>query len=95
MRKKQSSSWLHLLKNTTIKSVYTILFNTIYTCNLKDATAYAHRNGIIVKGDLPIGIYRYGCDAWMSPGLYNMDEQAGAPPDDFCRKGPKLGLSYL
>ena len=59
---------------------------------LKDATAYAHRNGIIVKGDLPIGIYRYGCDAWMAPELYNMNAQAGAPPDDFAVKGQNWGF---
>jgi 4-alpha-glucanotransferase len=59
---------------------------------LKDATAYAHKNGIIVKGDLPIGIYRYGCDAWMAPELYNMDAQAGAPPDDFAIKGQNWGF---
>ena len=59
---------------------------------LKEATAYAHKNGIVVKGDLPIGIYRYGCDAWMAPDLYNMDAQAGAPPDDFAIKGQNWGF---
>ncbi|MES2431522.1 MAG: 4-alpha-glucanotransferase [Bacteroidota bacterium] len=59
---------------------------------LKDATAYAHKNNIVVKGDLPIGIYRYGCDAWMAPELYNMDAQAGAPPDDFAVKGQNWGF---
>jgi 4-alpha-glucanotransferase len=59
---------------------------------LKEATAYAHKNGIIVKGDLPIGIYRYGCDAWTAPGLYNMNAQAGAPPDDFAIKGQNWGF---
>lgn len=59
---------------------------------LKDATAYAHKNGIVVKGDLPIGIYRYGCDAWMAPELYNMNAQAGAPPDDFAVKGQNWGF---
>lgn len=59
---------------------------------LKDATAYAHKNGIIVKGDLPIGIYRYGCDAWVAPELYNMNAQAGAPPDDFAVKGQNWGF---
>ena len=59
---------------------------------LKEATAYAHKNGIAVKGDLPIGIYRYGCDAWMAPQLYNMDAQAGAPPDDFAVKGQNWGF---
>ncbi|ULQ57588.1 4-alpha-glucanotransferase [Flavihumibacter rivuli] len=61
-------------------------------CQLKDATAYAHKHGIIVKGDIPIGIYRYSCDAWMAPGLYNMDQQAGAPPDDFAIKGQNWGF---
>ncbi len=59
---------------------------------LKMATAYAHKNGIVVKGDLPIGIYRYSCDAWMAPGLYNMDAQAGAPPDGFAVKGQNWGF---
>ncbi|MFI5130448.1 MAG: 4-alpha-glucanotransferase [Chitinophagales bacterium] len=54
---------------------------------LKDAADYAHKKGIVLKGDIPIGIYRHGCDAWVAPGLYNMNEQAGAPPDDFTAVG--------
>lgn len=54
---------------------------------LKEAADYAHKKGIVLKGDIPIGIYRYGCDAWMAPELYNMQEQAGAPPDDFTAVG--------
>ncbi|MGZ8553626.1 MAG: 4-alpha-glucanotransferase [Chitinophagaceae bacterium] len=50
---------------------------------LKEAADYAHKKGLVLKGDIPIGIYRYGCDAWVAPELYNMDAQAGAPPDDF------------
>lgn len=50
---------------------------------LKDAADYAHKKGVVLKGDIPIGIYRYGCDAWVAPDLYNMEAQAGAPPDDF------------
>lgn len=59
---------------------------------LKEVTAYAHKSGIVIKGDLPIGIYRYGCDAWMAPELYHMDVQAGAPPDDFAVKGQNWGF---
>ncbi|WP_462219562.1 4-alpha-glucanotransferase [Ferruginibacter sp.] len=59
---------------------------------LKEATAYAHKNGIVVKGDIPIGIYRNSVDAWMAPELYNMDAQAGAPPDDFAVKGQNWGF---
>lgn len=59
---------------------------------LKAATDYAHAQGLAVKGDIPIGIYRYSCDAWMEPELYNMDLQAGAPPDDFAEKGQNWGF---
>ncbi|MEI6946954.1 4-alpha-glucanotransferase [Paraflavisolibacter sp. H34] len=59
---------------------------------LKEATEYAHRQGVIIKGDIPIGIYRHSCDAWVSPGLYNMDMQAGAPPDAFAVKGQNWGF---
>jgi len=59
---------------------------------LREATDYAHKHGIIVKGDIPIGIYRYSCDAWVEPGLYHMDMQAGAPPDDFAIKGQNWGF---
>jgi 4-alpha-glucanotransferase len=52
------------------------------------ATAeYARSKGVVLKGDIPIGIYRNSVDAWLSPALYHMDRQAGAPPDDFSVKG--------
>ncbi|HTL07840.1 MAG TPA: 4-alpha-glucanotransferase, partial [Chitinophagaceae bacterium] len=54
---------------------------------LKTATDYARKNGVVVKGDIPIGIGRFSCDAWMNPSLYNMHLQAGAPPDDFAVRG--------
>ncbi len=59
---------------------------------LQAATDYCHQQGLAVKGDIPIGIYRYSCDAWMAPELYNMDQQAGAPPDDFAEKGQNWGF---
>ncbi len=59
---------------------------------LKEAADYAHKNGVVVKGDIPIGIYRHSCDAWVNPSLYNMHLQAGAPPDGFAIKGQNWGF---
>jgi 4-alpha-glucanotransferase len=59
---------------------------------LQQAAAYAHDNGVIIKGDIAIGIYRYGADAWQHPELFHMDMQAGAPPDDFAVKGQNWGF---
>lgn len=54
---------------------------------LKEAVDYAHKKGIVLKGDIPIGISRNSCDAWVAPEMYNMCWQAGAPPDDFTAVG--------
>ncbi len=59
---------------------------------LKLATDYAHSKELVFKGDIAIGIYRYGADAWQSPELYYMNAQAGAPPDDFAIKGQNWGF---
>lgn len=59
---------------------------------LKAASAYAHAKGIILKGDLPIGVNRFSCDVWMEPELFHLNRQAGAPPDAFATKGQNWGF---
>ncbi len=59
---------------------------------LKTAADYARDHGILLKGDIPIGIYRYSVDAWMEPHLFNMNGQSGAPPDPFSETGQNWGF---
>jgi len=59
---------------------------------LRDARDYAHSLGVVLKGDIPIGISRFSVDAWVSPELFNMNTQAGAPPDDFSVLGQNWGF---
>jgi len=59
---------------------------------LRNAVDYAHEHGVVVKGDIPIGIGRYSCDAWQNPRLYHTEMQAGAPPDNFAIKGQNWGF---
>lgn len=59
---------------------------------LKDAVDYAHSKGVAIKGDLPIGISRTSVDAWQYPELFNLDSQAGAPPDAFSEDGQNWGF---
>ncbi len=59
---------------------------------LREAIEYAHANGIVIKGDIPIGVNRHGADAWEQPGAYRMEMQAGAPPDAFAVKGQNWGF---
>ena len=59
---------------------------------MKAAHDHARRKGVLLKGDIPIGVSRYGCDVWMEPRYFHMDGQAGAPPDDFAEDGQNWGF---
>ncbi|MDE5673875.1 MAG: 4-alpha-glucanotransferase, partial [Muribaculaceae bacterium] len=59
---------------------------------LREVRDYAHLHGVVLKGDIPIGIGRFSVDAWQNPRLFNMDCQAGAPPDDFSVLGQNWGF---
>ncbi len=59
---------------------------------LTEAVYYLHHKGIILKGDIPIGIGRHSVEAWTSPHLFNLDSQAGAPPDSFAADGQNWGF---
>ena len=56
------------------------------------ACDYGRQRGVIVKGDIPIGISRTSVEAWVEPYYFNMNGQAGAPPDAFSTKGQNWGL---
>lgn len=59
---------------------------------LKKSTEYAHSKGVILKGDIPIGVNRNSIDTWVNPNLFHMDMNAGAPPDMFAIKGQNWEL---
>lgn len=59
---------------------------------LLNATTYARKNGLILKGDVPIGISPHSVEAWAEPTLFNLTVQAGAPPDDFSPTGQNWGF---
>ncbi len=52
----------------------------------------ARSKGVVLKGDVPIGISRNGVEAWVEPRLFNIDGQAGAPPDAFSADGQNWGF---
>ena len=56
------------------------------------AAVHARKNGVILKGDIPIGISRTSVEAWTEPHYFNMNGQAGAPPDAFSVNGQNWGF---
>ena len=59
---------------------------------LTEVKKYANRKGILLKGDIPIGVNRHSADVWINPDLFHTDCQAGAPPDAFATDGQKWGM---
>ena len=73
-----------------INFIYYVQFNL--DKQLRGTRDYAHLHNVVLKGDIPIGISRTSADAWVDPDLFNMDCQAGAPPDDFSVLGQNWGF---
>lgn len=59
---------------------------------MREAHAYAREHCVILKGDIPIGISRDGVEAWVEPKYFNLNGQAGAPPDPFSADGQNWGF---
>ncbi|NDV47037.1 hypothetical protein D0T49_08245 [Paludibacter sp. 221] len=76
--------------NKSLELVYFTQF--LLHSQLIKAKEYAHKNGVVLKGDIPIGINRNSVDAWAEPQLFNLDTQTGAPPDDFSIFGQNWGF---
>jgi len=59
---------------------------------LSEAKEYANSKGIVLKGDIPIGISKTSIEAWKEPEFFNTQYQTGAPPDDFSVTGQNWGF---
>ena len=59
---------------------------------LKAAADYARSRGVVLKGDVPIGVNRDSVETAQHPELFNRDSQTGAPPDAFSPLGQNWGF---
>ena len=59
---------------------------------MRAAHDYARKHRVVLKGDIPIGISRDGVEAWIEPKYFNLNGQAGAPPDPFSADGQNWGF---
>ncbi len=79
--------------NKAYKEVAFFYFVQYVLCTQMQAVhEYARTKGVILKGDIPIGVNRNGCDVWTEPRYFNLNGQAGAPPDDFSVNGQNWGF---
>jgi 4-alpha-glucanotransferase len=82
--------WQELL-DTSVKTrrdvQFTCFLQFVLHTQFKAVTDYAREQGVVLKGDLPIGISRTSVEAWIESSYFNFEMQAGAPPDFFSSTG--------
>lgn len=59
---------------------------------LKAAADYARQQGVVLKGDVPIGVNRESVETATCPELFHLSAQTGAPPDAFSQNGQNWGF---
>ena len=59
---------------------------------LRKVRDYLHSRGVVLKGDIPIGVSPTSVDVWQNPELFVTTSSAGAPPDDFAAEGQNWGF---
>ena len=94
---KENEDWLHdyaqycAERDGNGKEIHLFLQ---YHCDkqLREAVKALHDKGLLLKGDIPIGVNPSGVDVKSHPDLFNLDVQVGAPPDDFAAEGQNWGF---
>ena len=79
-----------LTANSQLNFWYYVQYNL--DAQMHAAHEYARKNRVVLKGDIPIGISRDGVEAWVEPKYFNLNGQAGAPPDPFSADGQNWGF---
>jgi 4-alpha-glucanotransferase len=85
--------WINNRQESAYKDLSLIYFIQYHLhCQLKAAAEYARSKGVVLKGDIPIGVNRDSVETATHPELFNMDSQTGAPPDAFSQNGQNWGF---
>ena len=58
----------------------------------KEASVYAAKNNVFLKGDLPVLVSRDSADVWSHREFFKLNFAAGAPPDMYCALGQRWGM---
>ena len=88
----ENEDWLKPYAEWCRTPDYVFFVQYLLHTQLKAATDYAREKGIVLKGDLPIGVNRDSVETQQHPELFNLDSQTGAPPDAFSQQGQNWGF---
>ncbi len=91
---KPYAQWLLSLGSNSLQLTADFVYYVQYLLHtqLLAAADYAREKGIVLKGDLPIGVSRHSVELQQYPTFFHQDSQTGAPPDIFSRQGQNWGF---
>ena len=84
--------WPQVKATTEIEYDYYTFVQFLLFRQLSAVHKYATEKGILLKGDIPIGVSRDSATAWHAPHLFHFEGSAGAPPDAFAVNGQNWGF---
>ena len=88
------AEWLSNRSLTSHPSPLTSIYFIQYHLHLqlKAAADYARSKGVVLKGDVPIGVNRESVETATHPDFFCLDCSTGAPPDKFSQNGQNWGF---
>lgn len=76
-----------LLEKYQDQIAYHIFLQFLCFQQMQEVKREANKQGVFIKGDIPILISRESSDVWLHRRLFHMHLSAGAPPDMFAEEG--------
>lgn len=70
-----------LLTENAEQAEYISYVQYLLHCQLLSAADYARSKGVVLMGDIPVGISHDSVEAWAEGKYFNLDSQTGSPPD--------------
>lgn len=89
---RQRKKWRTIHQHQTHEHYYFYYVQWLLHTQLEAVHDHARSCGVILKGDIGIGVSPQACDVWQQPGLFHRNMQAGAPPDFFSHTGQNWGF---
>ena len=87
------AKWIMRNEECEMRNIdYIYYLQYLLHCQLKEAADYARSKGVVLKGDIPIGVNSISVETATHPELFNLDSQTGAPPDAFSQNGQNWGF---
>lgn len=75
------------------RSVSLIYFTQYHLhCQFQSVKACAEKEGVMLKGDFPIGVHENSLEAWIYPQYFRWNQTIGAPPDFYNSLGQNWGF---